>query len=84
MIPRKITILALTLVAVAIAVLVLEPSPALEVVRNLLALSNVLLFVFAFGALLWFVYWVFLRRMLRARRIANARMKRLMQDGRDQ
>lgn len=83
MTPRKITILALTLAAVA-AVLVLEPGPTFEVARNLLALSNVLLFIFALGALLWFLYWVFLRRMLRARRIANARMKRLLQKEREQ
>ncbi len=51
---------------------------------NLLALSNVAMLVFCIGALMWFLYWVFLRRILRARRIANARMKRLMREGRDQ
>lgn len=81
--PRKIPILALILTAAAIAVLAMEPSPAFEVMRNLLALSNVMLFVFSFGALLWFLYWVFVRRLLRARRIAVARMKRLMQEERD-
>jgi hypothetical protein len=55
----------------------------LAVLHNVLALSNVALFVFAAGVLAWFLYAVIVRRLLRARRIANARMKRMLQEAGD-
>jgi hypothetical protein len=56
------------------------PTTLFDVVHNLLALLSVALLLVAIGTLLWFFYWFFLRRLLRARRIANARFKRMMDD----
>jgi hypothetical protein len=36
--------------------------------------------VLAAGTLLWFLYWIYLRRILRARRIAHARDKRMLRE----
>ena len=33
--------------------------------------------------LLWFVYWVFLRRLWRAKHIANIRLRRMMESQED-
>lgn len=73
-------LIGLAIGSALICLLAVRPQLVLEIMRNLAALSNILLFVFAFGALAWFLYWVILRRMLRARRIANARVKRMMQE----
>ena len=35
------------------------------------------------ATLLWFVYWVFLRRLWRARHIANIRLRRMMESRED-
>lgn len=51
-----------------------------DIVHNLLALGSVALLLAAIGTLLWFFYWFFLRRLLRARRIANARFRRMMKE----
>jgi hypothetical protein len=64
----------------ALAFIIWAPGRVADVFHNLLALSNIALFVFAAGVLLWFLYAVILRRLLRARRIANARMKRMLRE----
>jgi hypothetical protein len=51
---------------------------------NLLLLLNLALFFFAAAALVWFLYSVILRRILRARRIANARLRRLLEESANQ
>jgi hypothetical protein len=73
----------LVLIAGIIALIVWAPAGVLAVLHNVLALSNVALFVFAAGVLAWFLYAVIVRRLLRARRIANARMKRMLQEAGD-
>jgi hypothetical protein len=50
---------------------------------NLAALWNLLLFVAAFATLFGFIYRAFLRKLLRARRIAHFREKRLLQEASD-
>lgn len=45
---------------------------------SLATLWYLALLVFAAGTLLWFLYWIYLRRILRARRIAHARDKRML------
>jgi hypothetical protein len=64
----------------ALAALIVGAPKLLAILRNLLALANLALFLFAAAALAWFLYAVILRRMLRARRIANARMRRMMRE----
>jgi hypothetical protein len=47
---------------------------------NLGALWNLALLIVVAGTLLWFVYWFFVRRFLRARRIASARDRRMLRE----
>jgi hypothetical protein len=56
------------------------PTTLFDLVHNLLALGSVALLLAAIATLLWFFYWFFLRRLLRARRIANARLRRMMRE----
>jgi cytochrome c-type biogenesis protein CcmH/NrfF len=48
--------------------------------NNLAALWNLALLVVVVGTLLWFFYWIYLRRILRARRMAHARDKRMLRE----
>jgi drug/metabolite transporter (DMT)-like permease len=63
-----------------LALVIWAPNQVADVLHNFLALGNLAIFVLAALVLAWFLYAVFLRRILRARRIANARMKRLMRE----
>ena len=45
------------------------------------AMWNLGLMVVALATLGWFLYWVFLRKLIRAKRIESARMRRLMREG---
>lgn len=73
-------IVALVIMGALAALIVGAPNRLLVVLENLLVLSNLALFLFAALALAWFLYVVILRRMLRARRIANARLRRMMRE----
>ena len=42
---------------------------------------NLGLLLAAVATLGWFLYWVFLRKLMRAKRIESARMRRLMREG---
>ncbi|PYX80182.1 MAG: hypothetical protein DMG70_25110 [Acidobacteria bacterium] len=59
------------------------PAGVGAVFHNLLALWSVGLLLAAATTLVWFLYWFFLRRLLRARRIVNARFERLMRERRE-
>lgn len=52
----------------------------MQFMRNLAALWNAILLVAVFATLGGFFYAVFLRKILRARSIANARERRLMRE----
>jgi hypothetical protein len=67
-------------VVVGIALLLYSPPDLLDAFHSLLALTSVALLFAAVATLLWFFYWFFLRRLLRARRIANARFNRIMRE----
>jgi hypothetical protein len=77
---RRLPQIALVLVGVIVLLTAFVPEPFLKVLRNVTALWDALLMVAALLTLVWFVYWVFLRKLLRARRIANLRMRRLMDE----
>ena len=47
---------------------------------NLVAFWNLLLLLAAAAVLFGFLYWFALRRVLRARRIANARERRMLRE----
>ncbi|HZQ24527.1 MAG TPA: hypothetical protein VFA89_17190 [Terriglobales bacterium] len=51
--------------------------------RGIVGLANLALMMVAIAVLLWFVYWVFLRKLMRARRIANIRLERIMREQSD-
>ena len=58
--------------------------PFIDIVRWFANLWSLGLVLAAAGTLLWFVYSVFFRKMWRARRIANIRLKRMLHEGRDE
>jgi len=58
-------------------------SPVFTLIHNLLTIFAVCLVFVALGTLMAFFYFVFLRKVIRARRIANLRLNRTMQE-RDQ
>jgi hypothetical protein len=64
--------------------IIYAPTTLFEVIHNVLALASVALLLVAIGTLVWFFYWFFLRRLLRARRIANARFRRMMREREEQ
>lgn len=80
----KLRIVALVLVIALLVFLAYAPDVLLEAFHNFLALWAFGLLVFAVGTLLWFIKSFCLRRILRARRIANARMNRLMRERMDE
>jgi uncharacterized membrane protein YqjE len=79
----KASLAAVSLLLGIMALIAWAPESVTNVLHNLFALSNVAIFVFAAAVLAWFVYAVILRRILRARRIANARMRRMMREAAD-
>ncbi|HXW90614.1 MAG TPA: hypothetical protein VEK33_08710 [Terriglobales bacterium] len=48
--------------------------------ENLAAMGNLLLLLFAAGTLAWFLFYFVLRRLIRARRIAHARDRRMLRE----
>ena len=56
----------------------------LSLIHSLLTIFAVVLVFVAAATLLWFFYSFFLRRFIRARRIANLRLKRIMQESEDE
>lgn len=76
----RLRLIALILVAGVFLLLVYSPANLLDAFHSLLALTSVALLFAAIGTLIWFFYWFFLRRLLRARRIANARLNRMMRE----
>ena len=56
------------------------PEIGLRLLRTVVALADVVLLFGSAVVLLWFIYRIYLRRVLRARRIANLRMKRLLEE----
>ena len=51
-----------------------------DTLSGLAELWNLVMLVVVLATLAWFVYWVFLRKFLRARRIANIRLKRVLSE----
>jgi hypothetical protein len=47
---------------------------------NAAAIWNLLLLLAAIGTLVWFLYWFGLRRLIRARRIATSRDRRMLRE----
>jgi hypothetical protein len=65
------------------------PSPVSErrlavfmktLLSNAAAIWNLLLFLAVVGTLVWFFYWFGLRRIIRAKRIASSRDRRMLRE----
>jgi hypothetical protein len=52
----------------------------MNLLSNLAAIWNLLLLMGVGAVLIWFFYWFGLRRLIRARRIAGARDRRLLRE----
>jgi F0F1-type ATP synthase membrane subunit b/b' len=52
----------------------------LSLFHTLLTIFSIALLFVAVGTLLWFLYSFFLKRIIRARRIANLRLNRMMDE----
>ena len=76
----RLRLIALIIVGGILLLLVYSPPDLLELFHSVLALGSLVLLFVALGTLLWFFYRFFLRRLLRARRIANARMNRMLRE----
>jgi len=50
------------------------------VLSNAAAIWNLILLLAAGGTLAWFLYWFGLRRLIRAKRIAGARERRMLRE----
>lgn len=56
------------------------PQTIVDVLRSLANFWTLGIVVIAFAVLAWFVYSVFLRKLLRVRRIANLRLRRMLEE----
>lgn len=65
-------------IVVLFAMLVFVPRIGLPILRDLVAASNLLILFGSAIVLIYFVYRIYLRRIWRARHIANLRLKRLL------
>jgi hypothetical protein len=52
----------------------------MDMLRNFAAFWNFILLLAVFATLGWFFYYVFLRKILRVRRIASRRSRRIMRE----
>jgi flagellar biosynthesis protein FliQ len=77
---HTLPVTALVIVAATILIVAFVPGLAVRLIDSLLAISNLALFFAVVATLGWFFYWFFLRRMIRARRIANARLRRILSE----
>lgn len=78
--PHRLLVTVLVLVAATIFIVTFVPGLAVRLIEYVLAISNLALFFAVVATLGWFFYWFFLRRMIRARRIANARLRRILSE----
>jgi len=51
-----------------------------DILDNFAAVWNLALFLVAIAVLFWFLYWFVFRRLIRARRIAGARERRMLRE----
>lgn len=56
------------------------PFPLLDLLRGIANIWSLGLIVAVMVTLAWFVYSIFLKRLLRVRRIANIRLRRILEE----
>jgi hypothetical protein len=67
-------------VTILIFILAFGPEPVRDFLRGVANWWSLALVLGAAGTLLWFVYSICLRRLWRIRRIANIRLKRILEE----
>jgi hypothetical protein len=82
--PHRLRGIALALVAVLALVFAFAPPSIVELLRGIANWWSLALILGSAGTLVWFVYWVYLRRWLRVRRIANIRLRRMLGEREDE
>lgn len=75
---------AAVVILASFALLVFVPKVGAIILRDIVAASNLLILFGSATALLYFVYRIYLRRVWRARHIANLRLKRLLAEKEDE
>ena len=80
--PQKLRAVGLGILVIVVLFFAWAPARLLEIAHNLLALWSFVLLAASLATVVWFFYWFFLRRIMRARRIANLRLKRMMEERR--
>jgi hypothetical protein len=78
--PYRLRGVALAVLAAVALILVYGPPSATEVLRGVANWWSLALILGSIGTLVWFVYRLCLRRLLRVRRIANIRLKRMLEE----
>jgi hypothetical protein len=71
---------AFLLVAALGLILLFAPEPIIDIVRSVANFWTVGLIFATAGTLMWFVYRVSLRKLWRVRRIANIRLRRILEE----
>jgi len=79
-IPGRLPLITLLMVLALLLSIRSMPDRSMVFLRNLGAVWDLALFCAVPLVLGWFVYWVYLRKILRARRIAAIRMRRLVEE----
>jgi hypothetical protein len=72
--------LGAVVVTILIFILAFGPEPVRDFLRGVANWWSLALVLGAAGTLLWFVYSICLRRLWRIRRIANIRLKRILEE----
>jgi len=78
--PYRLRGIALGLVVALALIFRFAPPPIVDIVRSIANFWTVGLILATAGTLLWFIYWVYLRKLLRVRRIANLRLRRMLEE----
>lgn len=78
--PYRLREAAFLLVAALALILAFAPDPIVDILRSLANFWTIGLIFATAGTLLWFVYRVYLRRLWRVRRIANIRLRRILEE----
>ena len=78
--PYRLREAAFLLVAALALILLFAPEPVINIVRSVANFWTVGLIFATVGTLIWFVYRVYLRKLWRVRRIANIRLRRILEE----
>ena len=76
----RLRVVGFALVVALMLIFALGINPIIDIIRGFANFWTLGLVVFAAATLVWFFYWICLRRLLRVRRIANIRLRRMLEE----